>query len=321
VRLAEVIGPYTAIRATPELFAQFRRHILLMRHGELLTDTAMTSIAKVAHDGQAVMVCCNTVKRAQAAYNELQRKLKDDEIEVILLHGRFNSRDRLEKEKNVRQATGSHSKQRHPIVLVATQVVEVSLDIDLDVLYTDPAPLEALIQRFGRINRRRLREWAPIYVFREPADGQGIYEGDLVQGALAVLEKNDGQIIDEGKISEWLDEVYQEEVAQKWNTAYTQAYVDFEEACLSTLRAFNSDDQLEEDFYHAFDSIEVLPACLQAEYRRLVEDEPLEATELLVPMRWGQFCRLRVKGKIHEGEPGWPKVVDAEYNSKLGLTL
>ena len=160
--LAEALGPYTSIRATPELFARYCRHTLFMRDGDLLADAAMASIAEAAHDGQAVMVCCNTVKRAQTAYDELQCRLKGDDIEVILLHGRFNGRDRLEKENVVRQATGSRSDQRRPIVLVATQVVEVSLDIDLDVIYTDPAPLEALIQRFGRINRRRLKKWAPV---------------------------------------------------------------------------------------------------------------------------------------------------------------
>ena len=75
-------------------------------------------------------------------------------IQTELLHGRFNMRDRSEKEQIIRNATGSKSDARRPIVLVATQAVEVSLDIDLDTIYTEPAPLEALVQRFGRINRR-----------------------------------------------------------------------------------------------------------------------------------------------------------------------
>ena len=83
--------------------------------------------------------------------------LEADGIPVELLHGRFNVRDRLAKEKFVRSVAGSKSQHRRGIVLVATQVVEVSLDIDLDTIYSDPAPLEALVQRFGRINRRRLQ--------------------------------------------------------------------------------------------------------------------------------------------------------------------
>jgi CRISPR-associated endonuclease/helicase Cas3 len=267
-----------------------------------------------------VLVCCNTVKRTQQVYQEMQRRLQG-QVEIVLLHGRFNGKDRLAKEKTVRGATGSQSAERKPIVLVATQVVEVSLDIDLDVIYTDPAPLEALIQRFGRINRRRLKEYAPVCVFTEPGDGQGVYEDDLVKVTLAVLAEHAEQTIDEERISDWLDEIYQGPIADRWNQAYQRAYDEFEGACLRTLRAFNSDEKLEETFYRAFDGIEVLPANLEPAYRQLVEDEPLEASQLLVSLRWGQFYRLRAGSKVCKVKPNRPWIVEAEYNSEVGLML
>ena len=95
---------------------------------------------------------CNVVARAQQAYETLNPELPGV-VPVELLHGRFNMRDRMGKEKTIREKTGTNSKERSSVVLIATQVVEVSLDIDLDTIYTDPAPLEALVQRFGRINR------------------------------------------------------------------------------------------------------------------------------------------------------------------------
>lgn len=158
-------------------------------------------------------------------------------------------------------------------------------------------------------------------MFTEPAEGQGVYEDDLVQTTLAVLVKNADQMIDEERISDWLDEVYRGPIAERWNEAYQRAYDEFEGACLLTLRAFNSDEQLEEAFYRAFDSIEALPASLEPTYRQVIENEPLEASQLLVPLRWGQFCRLRAKGKVREGERGWPRIVDAEYTAERGLTL
>ena len=289
--------------------------------GDILTDKWLTHIAEIAQNGQSVLVCCNTVKRTQQVYEEMKRRLKE-KVEIVLLHGRFNGKDRLIKEKIVRMATGSGSLERKPITLVATQVVEVSLDIDLDIIFTDPAPLEALIQRFGRVNRRRLKEWAPVCVFTKPSDGQGVYDDDLIQAALAVLIKNADHMIDEGCISHWLDEVYQGAISARWNQTYQQAYDDFEEACLRTLRAFNSDQRLEEAFYRAFDSIEVLPAPLEAEYRRLVEDEPLEASQLLVPLRWGQLWKLHQEGKVRASEKsGWPKIIDANYTTDLGLSV
>lgn len=319
-QLANTLGDYRFIRATPELFARFRRHKLQLMKGDLLTEHWLEHIAKVIEAGHSVLICCNTVKRAQQAYTKMQNKLKG-RIEVVLLHGRFNSKDRLLKELIVREATGSQSSGRKPIVLVATQVVEVSLDIDLDVIYTDPAPLEALIQRFGRINRRRLKRWAPVCVFTEPADGQGIYDKDLVQATLRVLSENADQMIDEERISDWLDEVYQGTVAQRWINTYQQAFDEFKESCLSTLRAFKSDKQLEEAFYQAFDGIEVLPADLEPEYRQLIEDQPLEALQLLVPLRWAQFSRLRDTGKAYKIETNWTWVVDAIYNEDIGLVL
>ncbi|MEW6173025.1 MAG: CRISPR-associated helicase Cas3' [Bacillota bacterium] len=318
-RLAEALGSAKIIKATPEVFTAFQRHRLLVQEGEVLEESWLERILREALEGRSVLVCCNTVKRAQQAYGELSRRL-NGRGEVVLLHGRFNGRDRLTKERLIQEATGSRSAGRRPVVLVATQVVEVSLDIDLDTIYSDPAPLEALIQRFGRINRRSLKEWAPVNVFTEPADGQQIYEADLVQRSLEVLKRNAERMIDEAGISGWLDEIYQGEVAARWNAAYQEAYEDFEAACLKTLRPFNSNDSLEEMFYRAFDSIEVLPACLEDEYETLiVAGEPLEASQLFVPLSWGQFCKLRQNGLVREGWEKWVKVVEAPYSSELGL--
>jgi len=318
-RFKAALGDYASVQATPDLFARFRRHILFLHDGDLLDEGNLAQITGAARSDQSVLVCCNTVKRAQAAYHEMQAQLQG-RGEVVLLHGRFTGKDRLSKEKIVSEATGSRSEKRRPVVLVATQVVEVSLDIDLDVIYTDPAPLEALIQRFGRVNRKMRKQSAPVYVFREPSGGQHIYEGDLVQGALAVLEQHDGQMIDEAGIGDWLDTVYQREIAARWNKCYNEAYREFRESCLACLRAFNSDDHLEDLFYNAFDSIEVLPANLEDEYDRLFVDEPLRASELLVPLQYGQFAQLLKKGKTHKREDGL-QVVDVPYSEEMGLEL
>jgi CRISPR-associated endonuclease/helicase Cas3 len=318
-RLLDALCPAKIIQATPEVFEKFQRHRLMVQEGEVLQASWLERILREALEGRSVLVCCNTVKRAQQAYGELSRRL-NGRGEVVLLHGRFNGRDRLAKERLIQEATGSRSAQRRPVVLVATQVVEVSLDIDLDTIYSDPAPLEALIQRFGRINRRCRKEWAPVNVFTKPADGQRIYEADLVQRSLEVLTKNADVMIDEAAISGWLDEIYQGEVAVRWNAAYQEAYGDFEAACLKTLRPFDSNESLEEIFYQAFDSIEVLPASLEDEYRSLIEaSEPLEASQLFVPLSWGQFWKLRKNGLVREGREKWVKVVEVPYAGEMGL--
>jgi CRISPR-associated endonuclease/helicase Cas3 len=245
--------------------------------------------------------------------------------DVQMLHGRFNGRDRLAKEGVVRKATGSRSLNRKPIVLVATQVVEVSLDIDLDVIYTDPAPLEALLQRFGRINRRRLKASAPVHVFRQPDDGQRIYDERLVQASLRVLAAHEGEMIDEANVSAWLDEVYDDEaIRSDWTTRYKQAYESFTRDAVNRLRAFQSDEALEQAFYKAFDGVQVLPVGLQAEYDNKRESNPLDASELLVNLRWGQFDMLKRKGLVREeteSKKYYPPVVMCHYDEDAGLDV
>jgi CRISPR-associated endonuclease/helicase Cas3 len=269
-----------------------------------------------------VLVVCNLVDRAQYVYDQLSHALEEDGISVELLHGRFNVRDRLAKERLVRDAAGSTSQQRRAIVLVATQVVEVSLDIDLDTIYSDPAPLEALVQRFGRINRRRLHsELAPVHVFRQPDDGQKIYDEALVRETLRILEREKDNPIDESTVGAWLDEIYAGEIAERWQSEFTHAANEFDAGCIRTLRAFQADHALEELFYKAFDSIEVLPNDLYDEFMHLKEDEPIRAYELLVPISWRRYHALANKGFIRRGDREIPTVVLADYSPELGLTF
>ncbi len=320
-RLQQALPEVALITAAAETFQIFRRHHLGLLEGEVLDPIWLSRIEHHARDRMSVLVCCNTVKRAQHAYQELRQRLLGTGIDVVLLHGRFNGRDRLRKENLIRLATGSKSTQRAPIVLVATQVVEVSLDIDLDVLYSDPAPLEALIQRFGRINRRRLRPSADVFVFREPNDGQRIYDARLVQRGLAILDRHNDLPLDEALISDWLDHVYRKEVAEAWNEQFDRSWENFQDSVLNTLRAFNSHEELEEQFYQAFDGIEVLPAAFEAEYQTMQEQQPLAASELLVSMHFGQYAKLRQQNLIRTGASSWPKIADVEYSSEHGLLL
>lgn len=319
--LRDALGEYTLVTASDDLYRKFERHKLALCDGDLLADENLERIAETARAGKSVLVCGNTVGRAQEAWRTLRRAL-DTQAHIELLHGRFNGRDRLAKEALVREATGSRSEKRKAIVLVATQVVEVSLDIDLDVIYTDPAPLEALLQRFGRINRRRLnKEGARVHVFREPIpEKPRPYEPDLIGAALEVLEKHNGEMIDEARVSDWLDEIYaRPEIRAPWLETFQREYAEFTESALNTLRAFQSDNRLEELFYKAFDSVNVLPEGLYDEYVAARERSPLEASELLVPISWQQYAILASKGLARKDEKGDLRIVGAYYDSEIGL--
>lgn len=107
-------------------------------------------------DGGCVLVICHTVRRAQETYGAL-RELFPEQVE--LHHAAFLASARVAKESALREALGpdAHRGTGRPQrrIVVATQVAEQSLDIDVDLLVTDLAPMDLLIQRIGRLHRHR----------------------------------------------------------------------------------------------------------------------------------------------------------------------
>lgn len=318
--LLDTISDATIVKATPEIFKSFTRHKVRVLEGDLLDDLWIDNICKKVGEYNSILICCNTVKRAQHAYLQIKQRLKQ-QIDTILIHSRFSIKDRLKKEMIIKNATGSRSEERRPILLVSTQVIEVSMDIDLDVIFTDPAPLEALIQRFGRINRRRLKEWAFVFVFTKPDDGQGIYDDRLVKKAIEILKANNEKTIDEGVINTWLDSIYNGNILEDWNERYRKSYEEFYNTCIEKLKPFSASEALEEMFYKAFDAIEVLPSNAEEVYKRYYEENPLEAAQLLVPIRWRQLSKLRRDNKVKKVIRSGPVIVDVDYDCEFGLKL
>lgn len=113
-------------------------------------------IARAAEAGACVLVIRNTVALAQETFRAIKSALHGDAIPVGLLHSRFPHFRREENEGNWMECLGKDSTLRPSgCVLVATQVVEQSVDIDADLLVTDLAPSDLLLQRLGRLHRHR----------------------------------------------------------------------------------------------------------------------------------------------------------------------
>lgn len=137
-----------------------------------------TDLEKIISDyrkGKNVLVVLNTVKQSQNIYsNLLEKGVKKSDIE--LLHSRFIQKHRRKKAENIEKFQQAQGK-----IFVATQIVEVSLDISFDVLYTELSPVDSLSQRFGRINRRidfsilENREQAKAHIY-DPANQKYPYQ-------------------------------------------------------------------------------------------------------------------------------------------------
>ncbi|WP_419944708.1 CRISPR-associated helicase Cas3' [Candidatus Poriferisodalis sp.] len=132
---------------------------------------AETALHAANHDnGQCVLIVRSTVAAAQETYQairELDPSLVPGES-VETIHSRLPRGDRRRRADNMLRRLGSDTSDRpERLIVVATQVVEQSFDVDFDLLITDPAPLPALLQRAGRVRRHRT-----------PADGE--YVGTTV---------------------------------------------------------------------------------------------------------------------------------------------
>ena len=113
-------------------------------------------------NGGCVLVVRNTVANAQCTYETLRAVFGED---VRLVHSRFTQQDRQDNDEWLVRTFGKPGKSRRPkrAIVVGTQVVEQSLDIDFDVLYSDLAPIDLVFQRIGRVHRH-LRDARPAAV-------------------------------------------------------------------------------------------------------------------------------------------------------------
>ncbi len=124
---------------------------------EHVEEKVLDQIEKWAREGRAVAWIRNTIHDARLAHEKLEGRLPGT---VALHHSRFTLGDRLENEEALLVSFGKNSspQQRKGKVVVGTQVLEQSLDVDFDAMVTDLAPMDRILQRVGRLHRHRHRK-------------------------------------------------------------------------------------------------------------------------------------------------------------------
>jgi CRISPR-associated endonuclease/helicase Cas3 len=280
--LEDCIQPFTTVTADTTLYNQFKRHRIVLRAG--LLQNALDEIAVQLQEGKKVLVVCNTVRSAQHVFTHLKDLIDDDK--ALLLHGSFTGADRSSKEKDLMTKEIS--------LLVGTQAIEVSLDIDYDIIYTEPAPVDALIQRFGRVNRRRKKGICNCYVFTENNKSDGfIYNLKVIEKTVNALQKvsiKDEGIIDESGLQSLIDEVYEDWDADDKKTFDSQ-YQYLKDA-IDVLSPMFKNKHTEEDFYKQFDGIKILPQSKKSVYEdKLQNFDFISAESQKVQIRKGRFAQ------------------------------
>lgn len=146
-------GKQVRYEVMPESGRHMRVELSLMEDDD---ETLARLLEERLSEGGIVGVVCDTVSRAQEVARTLSESI--DDAEVMLTHSRFMDIDRMQNEVELRSKLGPKSSivdgsRPNKAIVVGTQVLEQSLDIDFDVMVTDLAPVDLLMQRFGRLHR------------------------------------------------------------------------------------------------------------------------------------------------------------------------
>lgn len=165
-------------------------------HVAVRAESMFDVVSEVARIGETkkVLVICNKVDQAREIYEQVEALNED----VWLLHSRFIQKDRGKKEKQILDFANSERTG----VWVTTQLVEASLDVDFDVLYTEMAPLDSLFQRLGRCNRKGKKSIEEInaHILTEDVTGIGyVYHEDIYNRSLQLLEGQNGLLLETEK--------------------------------------------------------------------------------------------------------------------------
>jgi CRISPR-associated endonuclease/helicase Cas3 len=196
------------IKLADEILDLFNRHRIYKISG----DEEIVPLVQQAVDAkEKLLIVCNTVARAQNVFGVIIEAFPG--VAKMLIHSRFKRADRYRKEVELKEkynGNGHQDKGIAPCIVVATQVVEVSLDISFDRMITDCAPLDGMIQRFGRINRVRtvdsMHHQKPIHVLA-PQEDKRPYDRDLLQISYEQLP-DAGRILEERTLQQKIDRVY-----------------------------------------------------------------------------------------------------------------
>lgn len=116
------------------------------------------------HQHGRSIVLCNTTGRAQRMYLDLRDRLKHQPTRVLLLHSRFFREDRIRIEDQLQPCFGPNAIETD-VILVCTQVIEAGVDISAEQMHTELAPMNALVQRAGRVARYPHRNRGCITVY------------------------------------------------------------------------------------------------------------------------------------------------------------
>lgn len=235
-------------------------------------------------EGKRVLIVCNTIKKAQLIFDKLNCDKKK------LLHSAFNNEDRKVVEKNILNSEKTKKKIQ---LLVGTQAIEVSLDLDYDCCFSEIASIDALIQRFGRVYRNRERgynDFGTVNVFIEADKATNLIYNETISNqkyntlskTLAELERLNGFPLDYNSLCIAVDNVYDDKYKNSLIKLIEQKLNIMNDNMLIPMKDYSNEAKL---YFEQFDGIKVLHSSLYDRYEDYLNNKRyIEADNLLVTL-------------------------------------
>ncbi len=209
------------------------------------------------------LVVCNSIDTADKLYDELKNHYGDS-MPVHLFHARFTKGDRAKKERKILKAVEDITTE----IWISTSVVEASLDIDFDILFTELSDLFSLFQRFGRVNRQGKKniDVPNCYIYTELQGNAKRYkftdETIYTYSKQAVLTMNG--IISEQEKKKLIDEYLSVENLK--SSKYMEEYKKVIDYLRKLPEYLSTDDKLRN-----IDTVDVIPENVYIEHKQEIE--------------------------------------------------
>lgn len=227
-----------------------------IRHKIQLVDSGIEqNIEEIKENSKnkKVLIIVNTINKAI----EMYEKLKDEGVvNVNLLHSRFIQTDRNKKEEKIKEFSKSENGAG---IWITTQIVEASLDIDFDRLYTEMSTLDSLFQRLGRCYRsREYSEDIPnVKIYIKDTSGIGyIYDKEIYEKSIELLMSYSGEILKEKTKIDLVDKLYSKDMLQE-----TEFYKSFIQSfrILDNIIDYDTSKKEAQHILRNIDNIDVIP--------------------------------------------------------------
>jgi len=315
-QILELLGKENVfeVQLDDEELDKFDRHTV---HKIDSWESALPLINRAIDENKKVLLVCNRVQSAQQVFETITQLHPN--TPDMLLHSRFKRGAREQKENQLigkdkkGTATGEFNTSNKACIVVSTQVVEVSLDISFDLMVTECAPLDALIQRFGRINRIRNEKTKdirkPVFVIAPPetTDEAKPYNLETLKESYKHLP--DDEVLHERDIQQKIDDVF-----PVIEMPEIEEHAIFKKTGEWTINRLTHRPK---SFLLERLEIDSVACIVEADEQRYLTANFEIRMQMEIPVRYWSVCRFK---QISEGNK--PFIVpDSAYSEETGLNL